>query len=112
MSERVPLIQIPRELRRLKPVEPVPSYRTTYNAAADGRIPAEQGDNGRWSVARADLPLIAETICHAAISRTTGLPSPARPSTPSRGACRHHGGAAKARLASARVGSGAPSQRR
>jgi len=44
-------------------VERVPSYRTTYNAAVDGRIPAEQGDNGRWSVARTDLPLIAAALC-------------------------------------------------
>ena len=38
MSERVPLILLPRELRRLKLVERVPSYRTTYNAAVDGRF--------------------------------------------------------------------------
>jgi hypothetical protein len=66
MSERVSLIRLPRELRLLKLVEPVPSYRATYNAAVDGRIPAEQGDNGRWSVARNDLPLIAATLCRAA----------------------------------------------
>jgi hypothetical protein len=63
MSARVPLILLPRELRRLKLVARVPSYRTTYTAAVDGRIPAEQGDNGRWSVARTDLPLIAATLC-------------------------------------------------
>ena len=66
MSERVPLILLPRELRRLKLVERVPSYRTTYNAAVDGRIPAEQGDNGRWSVSRTDLQLIAATLCRHA----------------------------------------------
>ena len=66
MSERVPLILLPRELRRLKLVESVPTYRATYNAAVDGRIPAEQGDNGRWSVARSDLPLIAATLCPTA----------------------------------------------
>ena len=67
MSERVPLTRLPRELRRLQLMEPVPSYRTTYNAAVDGRIPAEQGNNGRWSVARTDLPVIAATLCRHSV---------------------------------------------
>jgi hypothetical protein len=88
MSERVPLTLLPNELRRLNVVERAlpysetynavvndhtagdnveeePTYREAYNAAVDGRIPAERGDNGRWSVARADLPLI-----RAALRRT------------------------------------------
>jgi hypothetical protein len=63
MSERVPLSKLAGELRRLKLLEPAPTYRETYNAAVDGRIPAERGDNGRWSWAPADLPLIAAALC-------------------------------------------------
>jgi hypothetical protein len=63
MSERIPLTLLPLELRRRKLVEQVPSYRSTYNAAVDNRIPAERGNNGRWTVAPADLPLIAATLC-------------------------------------------------
>jgi hypothetical protein len=63
MSGRIPLTLLPLELRRLNLVEQAPSYRTTYNAVVDSRIPAERGDNGRWTVAPADLPLIAATLC-------------------------------------------------
>jgi len=63
MSERVPLSKLASELRRQNLVEPPPTYRETYNAALDGRIPAERGDNGRWSWAAADLPLIAAALC-------------------------------------------------
>jgi hypothetical protein len=63
MSDRVPLILLSLELHRLKLVAHAPRYRAAYNAAVDGRIPAERGANGRWSVARADLPLIAATLC-------------------------------------------------
>ena len=64
MSDRVSLTQVPRKLRpHLKGRGQTPGYRTTYNAAVDGRIPAEQGENGRWTVAFDDLPLIAATLC-------------------------------------------------
>jgi hypothetical protein len=67
MSDRVSLTQVPRKLRpHLKGRGQTPGYRTTYNAAVDGRIPAEQGENGRWTVASDDLPLIAATLCRAA----------------------------------------------
>ena len=52
------LSQLPRALRCLPEVddysaeqgdyvEQEPTYREAYNAAVDGRIPAERGDNGR-----------------------------------------------------------------
>ena len=67
MSDRVSLTQVPRKLRpHLKGRGQTPGYRTTYNAAVDGRIPAEQGENGRWTVAFDDLPLIAATLCRGA----------------------------------------------
>jgi len=45
-----------------------PTYRSLYVAALDGKIPAEQQTNGRWDVADADMPHIAEVF---------GLTSPA-----------------------------------
>jgi hypothetical protein len=66
MSERIPLILLPNVLRDIAEggdnVEQEPTYRDVYNAAVDARIPAERGDNGRWSVARADVPLIRATL--------------------------------------------------
>ena len=58
-DELLPLTQLASELRRRKLVTPEPSYRDTYNAALDGRIPAEQGPNGRWYWRNSDLPAIA-----------------------------------------------------
>ena len=62
MSERAPLTLLAGELRRLRLVKRELDYRDAYNAAVDGRIPAERGENGRWTYAPADLPLIAETL--------------------------------------------------
>jgi hypothetical protein len=64
-QERVPLSTLPHEIQALTGDKP-PPYRKGYNAAVDGRIPAERGENGRWTVARTDLPLIAATLCPAA----------------------------------------------
>jgi hypothetical protein len=54
-----PLTRLPGELRRLKLVELPVAYRSVYNAVLDGRIPAEQGTNGRWYWRNSDLPVIA-----------------------------------------------------
>ena len=54
MSGRFPLSTLAGELRR-RNSKPPATYRETYNAAVDGRIPAERGDNGRWSWTPADL---------------------------------------------------------
>jgi hypothetical protein len=72
MSERFPLSTLAGELRRQNLVKPPPTYRETYTAAVDGRIPAERGDNGRWSWTPADLPRIA-----AALRRTATDPQSA-----------------------------------
>ena len=37
-------------------------YRRVYNGVIDGRVPGERGDNGRWRMAEADLPAIAEAL--------------------------------------------------
>jgi hypothetical protein len=58
MNERIPLSLLPLELRRAG--GPAISYRAAYNLALDGLLPAERGDNGRWTVARDDLAQIAE----------------------------------------------------
>lgn len=56
--ERIPLPLLPLELARLTS-EPGPSYRACYTAAVNGRIPAERGENGRWTVAARDLRKVA-----------------------------------------------------
>ena len=59
MTDRISLPHLPAELRRLgSPAQ----YRTLYTAALDGRIPAEPGPNGRWTVSRDDLPKIAAAL--------------------------------------------------
>jgi hypothetical protein len=65
---RIPLPQVPRALLDRKHVEKPVSYKRLYTAALEGRIPAEQDDNGRWSVKGDDLSLIAETLSNAAIA--------------------------------------------
>jgi hypothetical protein len=60
-KERLPLSTLALEIKALTG-KPPPTYREGYNAAVDGRIPAERGVNGRWTYAPADLPLIAETL--------------------------------------------------
>jgi hypothetical protein len=72
---RIALTLLPHELRRLK-LSPTPSYRCCYNAALNGLIPAEQADNGRWSVDEDDLPQIVETFRRAETGRTAELPPP------------------------------------
>jgi hypothetical protein len=60
VTDRIPLSLLPRELIRFG--GPAVSYRAAYNLVLDGRLPAERGEAGRWSVARDDLPAIAETL--------------------------------------------------
>ncbi len=61
MSETIPLAQLPRRLKELSPDGNAPGYRTLYLKVLDGVIPAEQ-QNGRWRVADADVPAIAESL--------------------------------------------------
>lgn len=61
IQDRIPLTHLPRELSRLTGL-PAPGYRTLYLAALDGRLPADQGTNGRWGVPRADLPKVADAL--------------------------------------------------
>lgn len=64
MTERIPLSLLPRELRAVG--GPAVSYRVAYKRTLDGKIPAERGDNGRWTVARADLVRIAQALAGTA----------------------------------------------
>jgi hypothetical protein len=50
------------ELVRRGLADKPPPYRKSYLAALDAKIPAELDDNGRWSVADRDLPLIAKVL--------------------------------------------------
>lgn len=62
-TDRIPLSALAVELRRLNPAAfHHPTYRELYTAVVDCRIPAERGDNGRWTVARDDLYVIATTL--------------------------------------------------
>jgi hypothetical protein len=63
-QEKVALTKLPRELVTLTGTSP--SYRQLWCLTVDGIIPAEQV-NGRWHVARADVPAIATML---------GLPVP------------------------------------
>lgn len=60
MAHRRTLTQLPRDLARLTGA--TVTYRRGYNAAVDGRIPAELGSNGRWTYSSDDLPEIARTL--------------------------------------------------
>lgn len=56
----IPLVELPHELRRLtdRP-ERVPTYRQSWDAAVNGRIPAERKANGKgWEVRRENLPAV------------------------------------------------------
>jgi hypothetical protein len=59
-SSRIPLPLLADAFRRLGG-SPLPQYRNSLNAAMSGSIPARR-DNGRWSFAPDDLPLIAEVL--------------------------------------------------
>jgi hypothetical protein len=63
--DRLPLPRALPELRRLAGAA-APGYRRLYSLVLDGRIPAEIGRNGRWTVSRADLPRIAAMLPPAA----------------------------------------------
>jgi hypothetical protein len=60
-DDSIPLSMLPRELHKLTGMD-WPGYRTCYNFAVSARIPATRGDNGRWTVARKDLPFIAKFV--------------------------------------------------
>jgi hypothetical protein len=65
---RIPLPRVPRALLERNHVRKPVSYKRLYTAVLEGRIPAEQDDNGRWSVKGDDLSLIAEALSPAAIN--------------------------------------------
>ena len=58
---RIPLTLLPLEAQRLNSARV--DYRKAWLAAVEGRIPAERAENGRWSVARGDLPKIVAALC-------------------------------------------------
>jgi hypothetical protein len=60
-TDKIPLPSLPRALALLTggPTRP---YTVCYKAVLDGRIPVEQGENGRYSVAHERLPEIARAL--------------------------------------------------
>lgn len=58
--DRQPITTLPRDLiaAGYKPT----TYQRAYTAILAGRVPAERGDNGRWTFAPDDLPQIAEAL--------------------------------------------------
>ena len=60
MQRVIPLPALSSELRRAG--GPKVSYRKLYEAALDGRIPAERSPKGRWTVAARDLPRVAQAL--------------------------------------------------
>jgi hypothetical protein len=66
---RIPLPLLPPEIGRLTGKRV--TYRACYNAVLDGRMPAERGENGRWTVAVQDLPKVAAELGCKRITATT-----------------------------------------
>jgi hypothetical protein len=64
-QDRVPLSVLPHEIKVLTG-KPPPTYRALYNACVDAKIPADRGDNGRWTVARRNVPVIARIFAGSA----------------------------------------------
>lgn len=60
-TSQISLTSLPRELARAYPGASV-SYRRCYTLTVDGRLPAIQGDSGRWFIDRADLPAVARVL--------------------------------------------------
>lgn len=56
LTDRIPLTHVPLEVRRAG--GPALTYRHAYLMALDCKIPAERGSDGRWTVAREDLPTV------------------------------------------------------
>ena len=64
MDSNFPITKLPQRLNA--DFGGTVSYRKIYTAVLDGKIPATQGENGRYQVAEADLPVIAEALGLAA----------------------------------------------
>ncbi|WP_120010414.1 hypothetical protein [Teichococcus vastitatis] len=60
MAQRRVLTQLPRDLGRF--TGHTIAYRYIWSAAVEGRIQAEQGNNGRWTYDPADVPQIAAAL--------------------------------------------------
>lgn len=60
-ASRLPITQLATALARAYGVTP-PTRRQLWDAAVSGRYPCEQTPNGRWSIAPADLPLVAAAM--------------------------------------------------
>ena len=64
-------IPLPGVARRLRKEHGVAiSYGQVYRAVLDGRIPAEQGINGRCTVPESDLSLIARTFAPKTVAES------------------------------------------
>lgn len=59
MPDRIPLTQLPLELRNAG--GPTVGYRRLYNMILDGRLPAERGSTA-WSISRADIPAVIAAL--------------------------------------------------
>lgn len=60
MSNIQILTALPRELYNAG--YDAPKYRNLYNAAIDGRFPASQGENGRWTFCADEIETIARAL--------------------------------------------------
>ncbi len=60
MTKMIPIAHVPRRLAALSGL-PGPSPRTVYDRVLRGSFPAEFV-NGRWFIAEADMPKVAEAF--------------------------------------------------
>ncbi len=62
MSDRIPLTRVAGKIQEQTGIFVSGAYRKLYNAILDGRLPAEQGTAGRYTVRSDHLPHAATIL--------------------------------------------------
>jgi hypothetical protein len=73
-KKRIGLSRVPTKLSALTGQQP-PTHRRIWTGCVNGEIPAELGENGRWSVAEDDMPTIAEYFGLSPLASTLKPPA-------------------------------------
>jgi hypothetical protein len=62
MNERIPLPRVAGKVREQTGLIVPNAYKKLYSAVLDGRLPAEQGADGRYMISSAHLPEAATIL--------------------------------------------------